>query len=160
MPDDLLSDPDYTAGWWRLESDRVPDGDLPDIRALRRLRAVPRDAIEAVTDGLPVLDGSVADLNFFIQSAPFSTRLARTGAGLRTETRWHHEYGGSTGLAFIAAQAAESISDPVRASRLRRCAHPACRMIFAAVNPRRSWCVPEICGNRVRVARHHRRSAG
>lgn len=58
MPDDLLSDPDYTAGWWRLESDRVPDGDLPDIRALRRLRAVPRDAIEAVTMACPFLTGA------------------------------------------------------------------------------------------------------
>jgi hypothetical protein len=28
----------------------------------------------------------------------------------------------------------------------------ACRVIFVAVNHRRSWCVPEICGNRVRVA--------
>jgi hypothetical protein len=27
-----------------------------------------------------------------------------------------------------------------------------------AVNPRRSWCAPGICGNRVRVARHHRRA--
>jgi hypothetical protein len=58
------------------------------------------------------------DLNFFIQSVPFSTRLVRTDAGLRTETRWHHEYGGSTGPAFIAAHAAEFISDPVRACRV------------------------------------------
>lgn len=160
VADDLMSDPGHAADWWRIESGRVPASDFPDIHALRRLRAALRPAIEAVADGVRVPDGSVADLNFFMQLVPVSTRLVRAGAGLRTEARWHNEHGGSTGLAFIAAEAAEFISDPVRASRLRRCANPACRMIFVAVNPRRSWCVPEICGNRVRVARHYRRSGG
>ncbi len=158
VADDLLSDDDSAGAWWRLESARVPAGDLPDIHALRHLRTVLRQAIEAVTDGLPVPDGIVADLNFFMQSVPVSTRLVRTGTGLRTETRWHHEYGGNTRLAFIATQAAQFISDPARAGRLRRCANPACWMIFVAVNPRRSWCVPGVCGNRVRVARHYRKS--
>src|SRR6266566_219775 len=31
-------------------------------------------------------------------------------------------------------------------------------MIFVAVNPRRSWCAPAVCGNRARVARHYRRA--
>lgn len=155
--DDLLAGEGNAETWWRLESGRVPPGDLPDIRALRRLRTALRRAIEAVVDGAPVPDATVGDLNFFMQSVPVSRYLVRTGTGLRAETRWHHEYGGSTPLAFIATQAAEFIADPLRASRLRRCANPACRMIFVAVNPRRSWCVPGVCGNRVRVARHYRR---
>lgn len=157
VADDLLSDDDNAEAWWRLESARVPAGDPPDIHALRRLRTALRQAIEAVVDGLPVPDGTLSDLNFFMQSVPASTRLVRAGTGLRTETRWHQEYGGNTRLAFIAAQAAEFMSDPAQANRLRRCANPACWMIFVAVNPRRSWCVPGVCGNRVRVARHYRR---
>jgi predicted RNA-binding Zn ribbon-like protein len=156
--DDLLSDDDNAAAWWRLESARVPAGDVPDIQALRRLRIALRAAIEAVVDAAPVPEETVADLNFFMQSVPASTRLARTGSRLRTETRWHQEYGGNARLAFIATQAAEFLSDPSKAGLLRRCANPACRMIFVAVNPRRSWCVPGVCGNRVRVARHYRRS--
>jgi predicted RNA-binding Zn ribbon-like protein len=156
--DDLLSDDDNAAAWWRLESARVPAGDVPDIQALRRLRIALRAAIEAVVDAAPVPEETVADLNFFMQSAPASTRLARTGTRLRTETRWHQEYGGNARLAFIATQAAEFLSDPSKAGLLRRCANPACWMIFVAVNPRRSWCVPGVCGNRVRVARHYRRS--
>jgi predicted RNA-binding Zn ribbon-like protein len=136
----------------------VPAGDLPDICALRRLRVALRAAIEALVDAAPVPEETVADLNFFMQSVPVSTRLARAGTGLRTETRWHPEYGGNTRLAFIATQAAEFLSDSAKASLLRRCANPACSMIFVAVNPRRSWCVPRVCGNRVRVARHYRRS--
>lgn len=80
--------------------------------------------------------------------------------GLLAETHWHGEYGGNPRLAFIATQAAAFLSDPSKVSKLRRCANPACSMIFIAVNPRRSWCAPGVCGNRVRVARHHRRADG
>src|SRR5215469_2956445 len=155
---DLLSAERDAEAWWRIEGARVPDGDLPDIRALRRLRSALRVTIEALADGRPVPQAAVSDLNFFMQSAPASTRLVLTGAGLRAETRWHREYGGNPRLAFIAAQAAQFLSDPSNVSRLRRCANPACSMIFAAVNPRRSWCAPAVCGNRARVARHYRRA--
>jgi len=138
----------------------VPAGDVPDIRALCRLRSALRDLIEALVDARPVTQASVADLNFFMQSAPASTRLQLTAAGLRVQTQWHWEYGGNPRLAFIATQAAEFLSDPAQVRRLRRCANPACSMIFIAVNPRRSWCAPGVCGNRVRVARHHRRAGG
>jgi len=99
----------------------------------------------------------VADLNFFMQSAPASTQLELTGTGLRAETHWHRELGGNPQLAFIATQAAGFLSDPSKVRRLRRCANPACSMIFVAVNSQRSWCAPGICGNRARVARHYRR---
>jgi predicted RNA-binding Zn ribbon-like protein len=160
MADDLLvADRDVQA-WWRIEGTRVPGGGLPDIRALRRLRTALRAVIEPLMDGRPVPQWAVADLNFFVQSAPASTRLLLTETGLRTEIRWHREYGGNPRLAFIATQAAEFLSDPSKVSRLRRCANPACSMIFIAVNPRRSWCAPGICGNRVRVARHYSRAGG
>ena len=156
--EDLLSAERDVEAWWRIEGARVPDGDLPDIRALRRLRSALRVTIEALADGRPVPQAAVSDLNFFMQSAPASTRLVLTGTGLGTETKWHGEYGGNPRLAFIAAQAAQFLSDPSNVSRLRRCANPACSMIFAAVNPRRSWCAPAVCGNRARVARHYRRA--
>ncbi len=157
--DDLLSADRGAEAWWRLASARVPAGDPPDIRALRRLRLALRDMIEALVDDRPVPKASVSDLNFFMQSAPASTRLQLTGAGLHVQVHWHREFGGNPQLAFIAAQAAEFLSNPEQAGRLRRCANPICSMIFIAVNPRRSWCVPGVCGNRVRVARYHRRAA-
>jgi predicted RNA-binding Zn ribbon-like protein len=158
--DDLLAADRDVQAWWRIEGTRIPGGDLPDIRALRRLRTALRAVIEPLMDGRPVPRAAVADLNFFMQSAPASTRLAMTVEGLRAETHWHREFGGNPRLAFIATQAAEFLSDPSQVRRLRRCANPACSMIFIAVNPRRSWCAPGVCGNRVRVARHHRRAAG
>jgi len=156
--DDLLTADRDAQAWWRIEGTRVPSGDLPDIRALHRLRTALRAMIEALADGRPVPPEAVADLNFFMQSAPVSTRLLRTDTGLRTQTQWHREYGGNPRLAFIATQAAEFLSDPSKVNRLRRCANPGCSMIFIAVNPRRSWCAPGVCGNRVRVARHYSRA--
>ena len=158
--DDLLSADHGAEAWWWLQRARVPRGDLPDIRSVRRLRAAIRVMIEALVDHRPVPQASVSDLNFFMQSAPASTRLRLTGTELRAEKQWHPEFGGNPRLAFIATQAAEFLSDPSQVRRLRRCANPACSMIFIAVNPRRSWCAPGVCGNRVRVARHHRRAAG
>jgi predicted RNA-binding Zn ribbon-like protein len=155
---DLLAGDRDAQAWWRLQAARVPGGDPPDIRALRRLRLALRHIIEALADGLPVPPAAVADLNFFMQSAPTSTRLLLTGTGLQTQTQWHQEYGGNPRLAFIAAQAAQFLADPANVARLRRCANPACSMIFVAVNPRRSWCAPGVCGNRARVARHYRRA--
>ena len=158
--DDLLAADRDVHAWWRIEGTRVPGGDLPDIQALRRLRTALRAMIEALVDGRPVPQAAVADLNFYMQSAPASTRLLLTETGLRTEVQWHREYGGNPRLAFIAEQAAEFLSDPSRVSRLRRCANTACSMIFVAINPRRSGCAPGVCGNRVRVARHYGRAGG
>ena len=104
---DPLSADRGAQAWWRIERARVPSEDLPDIRALRRLRSALRDMIEALVDGCPVRLAAVSDLNSFMQSAPASTRLQLTGTGLRAETQWHQEYGGNPGLAFIAAEAAE-----------------------------------------------------
>jgi predicted RNA-binding Zn ribbon-like protein len=156
--EDLLTADRDAEAWWQVEAARVPGSALPDIRALRRLRSVLREMIEALVDGGPVPPAAVSDLNSFMQSAPASTRLLLTGTGLHAQTQWHGEYGGNPRLAFIAAQAAEFLSDPSKVSQLRRCANPACLMIFIAANPRRSWCTSGVCGNRARVARHYRRA--
>jgi hypothetical protein len=51
---DLLSADRGAEAWWRIERARVLDGDLPGLRALRRLRAVLRQTIEALMDPRPV----------------------------------------------------------------------------------------------------------
>jgi predicted RNA-binding Zn ribbon-like protein len=160
VADDLLSSDRGVQAWWRAENARVPGGSLPDAAALRRLRSALAALIEALVDGRPIPQAAVSDVNFFAQSAPASTRLRLAETGLHAETWWHDEYGGNPRLAFIAAEAAVFVSDPSQVRRLRRCANPTCSMIFIAVNPRRSWCAPGVCGNRVRVARHHRRTGG
>jgi predicted RNA-binding Zn ribbon-like protein len=157
--DDLLASKRGAQAWWQIEQARLPPAGQPDLRALRRLRAALREVLEALLDDRPVPAAAVSELNFFTQLSPTSIRLTLATDGLRAQTHWHSEFAGHERLAFIARQAARFLSEPGQVRRLRRCANPACSMIFIASNPRRSWCA-EVCGNRVRVARHHRRDAG
>jgi predicted RNA-binding Zn ribbon-like protein len=69
-------------------------------------------------------------------------------------TERHH----NVALAAIAREAIELFADATRLERLRRCANPDCTMVFLATNRRRQWCTADACGNRIRVARHYRRT--
>jgi predicted RNA-binding Zn ribbon-like protein len=70
--------------------------------------------------------------------------------------RWHTDAPQTLALAAAARSAMEILAG--HTDRLRRCANPACSMLFLADTTRRQWCTPNLCGNRARVARHYRRS--
>ncbi|GAB2610446.1 CGNR zinc finger domain-containing protein [Streptomyces capparidis] len=57
--------------------------------------------------------------------------------------------------AALARDAIAFLAGPDRA-RLRACPAPRCVRYFVKDHPRQEWCKPS-CGNRARVARHHRR---
>lgn len=59
-------------------------------------------------------------------------------------------------LAATAAEAVEMFTGPDR-TLLRACYAPGCVLYFVKDHPRREWCSPA-CGNRVRAARHYRRT--
>lgn len=65
-------------------------------------------------------------------------------------------------LAVVARDAVDLLTDPVARSALRRCAGAACGRLYLDTSRggRRRWCSGEVCGNRERVARHRRRTAG
>ena len=58
--------------------------------------------------------------------------------------------------AELADAAADLLSDP-SVRNVRQCEGPVCRLLFLPAHPRRRWCSPGLCGNRVRVARYHER---
>ncbi len=151
---DLLADPIRADAWWRLESPRLPPGPTPDVAATRRLRAALRELFDARLAGRAPAGTAIEDVNAAASAVPTSPRLAADGA---VETRWHTEYGGNPALAAIAREAIELLGDTDRAGRLRRCANPNCSMVFLAERRSRQWCASNVCGNRVRVARHHER---
>jgi predicted RNA-binding Zn ribbon-like protein len=77
--------------------------------------------------------------------------------GVRAETRWHTGEGGNARLAALAREAVLLVTDPDRVARLHRRANPACSTLFLAETRRRVWCTANVCGNRMRVARHYQR---
>jgi predicted RNA-binding Zn ribbon-like protein len=154
---DLLASPERSALWWQLELPRLPGSAAPDLVPTRRLRSAIRDLLEAHLDGHGPAPASLEEVNAVAAAVPTSPRLEAHGSW-ETHTRWHSEHGGNVALAAIARETIELFADPARLARLRRCANPDCTMLFLATNRRRQWCAGNVCGNRVRVARHYRKT--
>jgi predicted RNA-binding Zn ribbon-like protein len=154
---DLIADSGRHARWWELQSRRLPAGDVPGAPVARHLRAVIRALFDAHLEGCAPDPVMVEDLNAIAASVPTSPRIVGWGPDARLKTRWHNNFGGNPAMAAIAGEALGLLADPRRLGMLRRCANPACSMLFLAENKRRVWCTATICGNRARVARHYER---
>jgi predicted RNA-binding Zn ribbon-like protein len=155
---DLLDSPERRTAWWDVESTLLPHTSPPDPAAVRRLRAAIRDLVDAHLDQRAPLSTSIEDVNAAAAAVPASLRLVHDETGPRADTRWHTEHGGNPALAAIAREAIELLSSERQLARLRRCANPTCSMVFLAETKRRVWCAGNVCGNRVRVARHYQRT--
>jgi predicted RNA-binding Zn ribbon-like protein len=154
-PTDLLLD--GADVWWGLQAARLPKSPIPPAAATQRLRSALRAAFEARIDGLVAGSAVVDELNRVAYSVPSSPQLVVENGQARVITRWHPGRGGNPRLAAMARDGIAIVGDPERSALLRRCANPTCSMIFLAENPRRLWCAPNVCGNRVRVSRHQQR---
>ncbi|MET8627628.1 ABATE domain-containing protein [Kitasatospora sp. NPDC004669] len=159
-PVDLIDSPATSATWWTLQAPRLPEAPTPTPEATRALRAAVRDVLDSHLAGRPPQDTSIEDINAAAAAVPTSPRIVRTEAGITTQTRWHTEQGGNAALAAVAAETIELLASPARLATLRRCANPSCSMLFLAATKRRTWCAANVCGNRVRVARHYERTRG
>lgn len=156
---DLLAAPGRLSMWWDLEKMRLPEAPEPTAAMIERLRTSIRDVLEAHLEHRSPRAASVAHLNETAAAVPTSPHLSWHGkAAGDVSTRWHTERGGNAALSAIAHETIELLTSPARLERLRRCANPACSMLFLAETKRRQWCTANVCGNRVRVARHHRRT--
>lgn len=159
---DLLDSPERVSAWWEVELRRLPDSPTPGPEDTRGLRAAMRELFDAQLAGRTPRAASVEEVNATAAAVPASPRLVYAEAGeageARVETHWHTEHGGNVALAAVAREAIDLLSSPERRTRLRRCANPACSMVFLAETTRRQWCASNVCGNRMRVARHYRRT--
>jgi predicted RNA-binding Zn ribbon-like protein len=155
-PTDLLTDEAQARQFWDLQRDRLPAGSsAPNLASTRRLRAAIRALLDArLVNHAPPLD-AVEIVNAVAAAAPGSPHLAAGGENLAASWRWHADDPQALALAAAARSVIEVLTS--NTGRLRRCANPACSMLFLAESTRRQWCTPNVCGNRARVARHYRR---
>jgi predicted RNA-binding Zn ribbon-like protein len=138
---------------------RATEADLAAARALRdALRVV---AAHATADDRPAATDPGADVaaaldrvNSIAAGLP-APRLALRDGRLERATP-DDPSPVATALAQIADQAI-SLLGGEDAARLRACRAPGCVRYFTKTHPRREWC-SVACGNRVRAARHYRRS--
>jgi predicted RNA-binding Zn ribbon-like protein len=158
-PIDLLADAARARQFWALQQARLPPGARPPgLAAARTLRAAIRALLEAHLAGRALPPQAVACVNAAAAATPGSPQLVprNDGRAVAIDWRWQAHDARALALAEAARSAIEVLG--TAAARLRRCANPACSMLFVADSARRQWCTPNICGNRARVARHYART--
>ncbi|MFC4014742.1 CGNR zinc finger domain-containing protein [Nonomuraea purpurea] len=156
---DALARADDCNAWLSAQSGRltVPEAPLAaaDLPAIRQLRGHVEVALAAVRDADPPPIKAVAAINEAMRAAPPYACLEAAGAVLKRGRKRD-----GTPLTRLLAELAEAatalLTDP-DVGKVRGCEAPHCRMLFLPAHPRRRWCSPDLCGNRVRVARYHQR---
>lgn len=156
---DLLETPDALRVWLAAEKDRLaPVGGDVDLAALHGLRGHVARAVEHARRGDAPPAPALRALNDAQRAAPAHRELGWDGAAVTGTPR---RTGDPTRdlLAELAEAAAGLLTDP-SVRKIRRCEGPQCRLLFLPAHPRRRWCSPALCGNRVRVARYYQRHRG
>jgi predicted RNA-binding Zn ribbon-like protein len=162
---DLIATPERVVEWLRIEADRLPADArrAPAVTSLVALREALRALFDAALDGRAPFRVPLRTVSAASRAGARYLDLEWTAAGgPRTRARPERRGGGGPGAAVLSAIARsgiELLGGPAR-EKLRRCEGPGCTLLFVATNPQRRWCAPHLCGNRVRVARHKRRTRG
>ncbi|MDA1358960.1 ABATE domain-containing protein [Glycomyces luteolus] len=156
---DLLEDTDALGAWLALEADRLPgfdgDADRAALQAVRSVREHAAAAFGALAEGRRPPESSLRGLAAAVNAAPGRVRLAWDGTAVAASVR--REGAAAERLAADLAQAAVDLLTDPAVAKLRRCGAEDCVLLFVPAHPRRQWCSPERCGNRVRVARYYER---
>jgi predicted RNA-binding Zn ribbon-like protein len=169
---DLLTTTAALRAWVGAAADRLPpevgaglsarldagsDEGVAVLAGVRALREALRALFAAVMGGTAPPAGAVAAVNAAAAGAPAFPQLEwAPPAAPRVRRGQTADRPGAALLAAVAASGIALLGGADR-ERLRRCDGPGCVLLFVATNPRRRWCSASGCGNRVRVARHHRR---
>ena len=127
----------------------------PGLEATRLLRNAIRGVLDGVL-GSREEPAALETVNRAAAGAPSSVRLVGAYGSWSAHREYFCSDPSAVALGVVATSLIEVLSGP-SAKRLRRCGNPACNMLFVAEDARRKWCTQNICGNRVRVARHYRR---
>lgn len=150
---DHLETADGLAAWLSRQAERLTarPGDVTGewVEAVRRLRAHVEAAL--TSPGEPPA-AAVAAINEAARRAPAHLALGPTGVVTRRDAPPLDRL-----LAELAEAAITLLGSP-DVSKIKACEAPGCRMLFLPAHPRRRWCSPDLCGNRVRVARHYQRT--
>ena len=157
-PTDLIADQAASDRFWALHGGLLPDGwACPTLAETRRVRAAVRALLDAAQQGTPLDISALETVNAVSGLARTSTHITvHDGHADRVE-RWDCDDPAHLALAAAARSAVDVLTTPALRANLRRCASPACSMLYVTGDSRRRWCTQNLCGNRDRAARHYRR---
>jgi predicted RNA-binding Zn ribbon-like protein len=159
-PVDLLPDGRTLADWLRVRGLRAgcsPSIADHDLDRIRRLRAAIRAAFTARAKGRRPSRTAITTINAAAALAPPTLRLGWNDDGPEQHTVWAQgAHAADSALAKLAVDAIDTLLGD-RGSRLRLCEAHGCNRMFIQDHRRRRWC-SRTCGDRVRVARHYRKT--
>jgi predicted RNA-binding Zn ribbon-like protein len=164
---DLLPDGHAVLDWLEKASDHhqlapVPHAAHLDLPALHsttlELRDLLADVAAALAAGRKVQDDIISTLNRILAAAPIVLEVDVTIGRLRADTRPLPGH-----PAALLHPVLRSVVDHIVAVELptvRKCENLACVLFFVDTSRAHSrrWCSMATCGNRIKAARHYRRS--
>jgi predicted RNA-binding Zn ribbon-like protein len=155
---DFFEGGDGLRGWVASAGLGAAASGAEDPAAVRSFRETLRSAVDPLRTGQAAPASVLAAVNDKL--APVSLRHSLTQGERGVELRRELETGASGVAGAIALDFARFVCDH-EPERLKRCANPACTMIFydRGKNNARRWCTMSICGNRDKVARFRARKA-
>ena len=136
-----------------------PEGARAFKRA-RALRATLREMVEQIAAGRAVPQSAVDAINGLLRHHPGYAQLTKTRGGF--ERRYHVETEKAIHLLTPIAESASDLLAHCDRTLIKKCKNRACILFFydTTKNHARQWCSMNICGNRMKVAAHYRRTRG
>jgi predicted RNA-binding Zn ribbon-like protein len=127
------------------------------LDAVRRFRALLREAAERLSGGQPVPDEAVAAVNELLARPVRVANVRRTADGFEAKDGW--VFREAADLLVPVAESARDLLCDRDPALVRKCRNPQCILYFydTTKNRGRAWCSMSACGNRTKVAAHYRR---
>ena len=130
------------------------------LEQAKSFRATLRGLAERLVASKPVPDSTIITINRFLSQRSGYPQLVRRKRGF--EQRFHSA---ATPAQSVLAPLAEATSDLLcraNVALIKKCGNPSCILYFydTTKNHTRNWCSMQLCGNRLKVAAHYRRSRG
>ncbi len=130
------------------------------LEQAKTLRTILRGLAERITAGKSIPDSAIRTINQFLAHRSGYSQLVRMKGGF--EQHFHSAASPAQNILASLAEAAGDLLCRTDFALIKKCGNPACILYFydTTKNHTRNWCSMQLCGNRMKVAAHYRRSRG
>jgi predicted RNA-binding Zn ribbon-like protein len=113
--------------------------------------------VERIAAGKPVPQAALEAINGRLRDRVGYSQLIRRSGQLEREFQVGSQEANQ--LLGLLAESASNLLCTCELSLIKKCQNPGCVLFFydTTKNHARRWCSMSVCGNRIKVAAHHRR---
>jgi predicted RNA-binding Zn ribbon-like protein len=127
------------------------------LEQAREFRTTLREMVERIAAGKPVPQAALEAINGRLRDRVGYSQLIRRSGQLEREFQVGSQEANQ--LLGLLAESASNLLCTCELSLIKKCQNPGCVLFFydTTKNHARRWCSMSVCGNRIKVAAHHRR---